>query len=504
MKLYKYTLFLLVFFSSASTITNARVVTFTRVTVGSGLNTPHGDWTGNIDGTSPKYELDIFATVAGSKTAVWYANTNKGKTWSASNLIWNNPYYNYEIAGTDLNKNGIIDAVSTDDDVSATGLSYLLLHTNSGGGTFTTTDINSSGISGLFRQMRFGDMEGDGDIDIIVTVNTNRFYTTQTGVGVYWYENTGNLNFTPHFVGFCNAWKIDCFDNDMPKDGHLDIVVTECYHGNLDITANCKLILYKNNGSESFSPYVIDNTLGPPSGASSSGGAGIRCADFDKDGLIDIASGNSSTGVFYWYKNNGGNTFTKYTIDTNCPAIDGIDVGDFEPDGDMDIVVAGRSYWFRWYENDGSGNFTKHDIDTQYQLFDLPYVSYLDGDSCPDIVLTESSSSGYVFAYLNPCSDSGHSIEESNFENENYLKSPSIVKGNFAKLTLHIKNETNIRLEIRDVTGSIKDVLLEKNNCQPGIYETLWNTNKKSAGIYFVTLKTGDNHTQTKKITYIK
>ncbi|MDD2889331.1 MAG: FG-GAP-like repeat-containing protein [bacterium] len=503
MKLYKGMLLSLIFFSSVfTTTTNARVVTFTRVTVASGLNVPHGDWTGNIDGTSPKYELDIFATVAVSKTAVWYANTNKGKTWSASNLIWNSPYYNQEIAGIDLNNNGTIDAVSTDDNTAATGLSYLLLHTNSGGGTFTTTDINSSGISGLFRQMRFGDMEGDGDIDIIVAVNTNRFYTTQTATGVYWYENTGNLNFTPHLIGFCNAWKIDCFDNDVPKDGHLDIVVTECYHGNLDTTANCKLILYKNNGSESFSPYIIDNTLGPPNYIQSSGGAGVRCADFNNDGLIDIASGNASTGVFYWYKNTGGNSFQRYTIDANCTAIDGIDVGDFEPDGDMDIVVAGRSYWFRWYENDGSGNFTSHTLSTDYQLFDLPYVSYLDGDSCPDIVLTESSSSGHIFAYLNPCP--GGNIEETESKNENYLNFPSVVKGSFAKIMFQIKNETNIELEITDITGRIKDVILERNNCPPGIYETLWNTGKNSAGVYFVTLKAGNNSVITKKITYIK
>ncbi|MFA5032649.1 MAG: FG-GAP-like repeat-containing protein [bacterium] len=500
---YKCILFLLIFLSSLFTATiNARVVTFTRVTVGSGLNVPHGDWAGNIDGTSPKYELDIFATVAGSKTAVWYANTNKGATWSASNLIQTSSFYNYEIAGIDLNKNGIIDAVSTDDDVSATGLSYLFLHTNTGGGTFTTTDINSSGMSGLFRQMRFGDMEGDGDIDIIVTVNTNRFYTTQTGVGIYWYENTGNLNFTAHFIGFCNAWKIDCFDNDVPKDGHLDIVITECYHGNLDITANCKLILYKNNGSEGFSAYVIDNTLGPPNAASSSGGAGVRCADFDTDGLIDIVSGNASTGVFYWYKNTGGNNFQRYTIDANCPAIDGIDVGDFEPDGDMDVVVAGRNFWFRWYENDGSGNFTSHTISTDYQLFDLPYVSYFDGDSCPDIVLTESSSSGNIFAYLNPCP--GGNVEETESKNENYLTFPSVVKGSSIKITFQIKNETDVEIEITDITGSVKDIILKRNNCTSGIYEALWNTGKKPAGIYFVTLKTGNNSVITKKITYIK
>lgn len=95
-------------------------------------------------------------------------------------------------------------------------------------------------------------------------------------------------------------------------------------------------------------------------------------------------------------------------------------------------------------------------------------------------------------------------IEENKLKNENYLNFPSIVKGTSTKITFHIKNETNVKLEIRDIAGSIKDVLLEKNNCQPGTYETLWNTGEKPAGVYFVTLKTGNNSIKTKKITYIK
>lgn len=397
MRLYKYTLFPLIFFSLVFTATtNARVVTFTRVTVDSVLYVPHGDWADNIDGTSKPYENDILATIAAYGDAVWYANNGKGASWSASHLIWTAPNYDYEIASADLDKNGTIDAVSTD--MNNIGTLSLAVHTNTGGGSFTTKTVGS--LSGIFRQMRLRDINNDGNIDIIATVCTSKFDgSLQTDVGLYWYENTGGMNFTQHLIGFCNPWKVDCFDDD--GDNHLEVVITETYHGNLDTTTNCRLILYKNDGSEGFTPFILDNSFLP--GVIGKGGAGVRCADLNNDGKIDIVSGDASGGILYWYENLGGCNFQRDTIDANCPAIDGIDVGDFEPDADMDIVVAGRDYWFRWYENDGNGNFTKHDIDKEYELFDVPYVSYFDGDSCPDVVLTESSYSGYVFAYLNPC-----------------------------------------------------------------------------------------------------
>lgn len=495
----KFYIGIIILFCGIITPLSGRVVTFNRKTVGSGLSYPHGDWAGNIDGTSQKYERDLFATIGVGRQAAWYANTNKGATWSVNNIFTStSPYYNWEIAGTDLDKDGDVDAVSTDDNNTATGLSYLLLHTNTGGGTFTTTDINSAGMSGLFRQIRFGDLNNDGDVDIIVAVNTNRFFTSQTNVGVYWFENNGNMTFTQHLIGFCNAWKVDCFDNDVPADGHLEVVVSEYYHSDLDTMLNCELILYRNNGSEVFTPFILDNSFAPGSQPSNSGGAGVRCADFDKDGLIDIVSGNASAGIFYWYENIGGNSFSRHTIDNNCSCIDGIDICDFEPDGDMDVAVAGRNYWFRWYENDGNGNFIMHTIDTQYQLFDLPYVSYFDGDSCCDIALTEASSSGYVFVYLNPCP--GGSVEESSVLEKGWLKVPSVIKKGNVKLSFKISNNADVRLEIRDVTGRLVDLILDKTSCNPGVYTANWNNSGKPNGIYFLILKAGNSSAEKKVI----
>jgi len=475
-------------------------VTFTRVTVDSNRNTPHGNWAEDIDGNSPQYALDIFATIGYAGEAVWYENIGSvGTSWSSKHLIWTataNPY-NFEIAGADLNGDGYVDAVSTDFGVSSSSTGYLALHINNGTSpvSFTTTILDN--VSGRFRQMRLRDVNGDGNTDIVIAVNTQQ---SQAGIGVYWYKNDGNLNptFTRHKIGNANAWKVDCFDDE--GDGHLEIVVSECSHGSGDSLAPCRLIFYKNNGSELFTPIVLDSSF--PAGFGEIGAAGVRCADFDEDGRTDIICGDISNGKFYWYKNNGGSSFTRNTIATDCPNIDGMDVGDFQPDGHIDIVAAGRNYWFRWYENDGNANFTPHTIDTDYKYFDLPYVSYFDGDTCPDIVLTEASSSGHIFVYLNSCPTTG--TEETELTpNKNWLKVPSLVSSGSVNLEYGIEKTTSVRLELIDIMGRLVQVLDESPSREPRTYRTGWNIQKEPNGIYFLML-TGDNLHIVKKVIVLR
>ena len=481
-----------------------RTVTFTKVTVGSGLlYVPHGDWAGDIDGTSPPHTLDIFATM-GFGEAVWYANLGNGTSWSAKNLIWTAPVNlcNFEIAGADLDKDGDMDAVSCDFGSGSSDISYLAVHTNTGGSAFTTKIIGN--VDGGFRQMRLEDVDNDDTLDIVVSVNTK---FSQSDIGVYWYENTGGMNFIEHFIGKCNAWKVDCFD-DEPQDGHLEIVVSETYHGSGSTTDPCRLIFYKNDGFEFFTPTTLDTYA--------ERAAGVRCAELNNDGKIDIISGNAISGVLYWYENMGSSSFTRHTIDNNCPDIDGIDVGDFEPDGDMDIVAAGRDYWFRWYENDGNGNFTPHTIDTEYEKFDLPYVTYLDGDTCPDIVLTEASIMGHVFAYLNPCPPPDGVEEKTGRRHKSegisvsVYPNPATTKASikFRVQGLELKNSQlathNSQLTIYDLSGRLVRSLSITDNRIP-ITEVTWDERdaegkKVNSGIYFYSIKYKDSGAKGKFI----
>ncbi|MDD2889267.1 MAG: FG-GAP-like repeat-containing protein [bacterium] len=474
-----------------------RVVTFYRYTIDSVLAAPHGDWAGDVENNNPPWAYDAFATITTARQVVWYSNNDLGRLWGPDNIIYTGDRTCTEVSAADLDKDGWIDAVSSFVRSDSVAYSFLAIHKNNGNGTFTTTKLDS--VKARLRQTRLVDVNNDGWLDIIVAGSAPRTSWIQEA-GVYWYRNNGGMSFTKNFIGTADAWKIDAFDN-TDNDKHLDIVAAEEFFSGQDVSASARIILYKNNGAEGFSQIIIDNSLGrnlgdPP------GGGGVRCADFDKDGKIDIVGSSSYNGVLYWYKNNDGTSFTRNVIDNLANNIDGIDIGDFEPDGNMDIVACGRNYWIRWYHNNGNGTFTMNSIDTQYRLFDLPYVTYLDGDTCPDIIVTEATpANGWVFAYLNHCVAS---IEEkTSITQNNWIRTPSIINKNSVDIAFGIVNKGNIKLEILDITGRAIDII-SNDYYETGVYNTLWDTGERPNGTYFLSLKSGNSPAITKKITIVR
>ncbi|MFA5031583.1 MAG: FG-GAP-like repeat-containing protein [bacterium] len=474
-----------------------RVVTFYRYTIDSVLLTPHGDWAGDVRNDNPPWAYDAFATTAGNKDVVWYSNNSLGTTWGPKNTIYSSDRTCTEVSAGQLDADNWIDAVSSFVKSDSIAWSFLAIHKNNGNGTFTTTKLDS--VKARLRQTRLVDVNNDGLLDIIVAASAPRTSAIFES-GVYWYRNNGGMSFTKNFIATADAWKVDAFDN-VDNDNHLDIVASEEFFSGQDVSASARIILYKNNGAEGFSQVVIEANLGrnlgdPP------GGGGVRCADFDNDNKIDIVGSSSYNGVLYWYKNNDGTSFTRNAIDNMASNIDGIDIGDFEPDGNMDIVACGRNYWIRWYHNNGNGTFTMNSIDTQYRLFDLPFVTYLDGDTCPDIVVTEATNtSGWVFAYLNHCIASVE--EKTSITQNNWLKTPSVVNKNSVDITFGIVNKGKIKLEILDITGRVINII-GNDYYETGVYKALWNTNGKPNGTYFLSLKSENTPVITKRITIVR
>lgn len=483
-------------------------VTFQRVIVDSNLNLPHGDWSGDVGNDNPVRQLDAFATIVFDHQVVWYSNTGYGLTWGPKNIIYTSDRPCQEVCAGYLDTDNLIDAVSAHYRSDSVAYGFLAIHKNNGGGTFTTTLLDT--IKARLRQMRLVDINNDGRLDIILACSAPRPQWIQES-GVYWYRNDGNMIFTkmPR-LGVCDAWKCDAYDDD--GDNHKEIVISEEFFGQ-DSASPARIILFKNNGAEGFTPVTIEANLGlhladPP------GGGGVRCAKIDNDNQIDLIGSSSYKGELYWYRNNGGTSFTRNTIDPMASNIDGIDVGDFEPDGDMDIVACGRNYWIAWYENDGNGNFTKHTFDTQWRLFDLPYVTYFDGDTCPDIVVTEASPypsgspTGHLLVYLNPCPGA---VEEQSILQGNWLKTSSIIGKNSGDILFGIEKSGKVTLTAVDITGRIADVIIENAFYAAGTYNTIWNVKDKANGVYLLLLKSDGNPTclpsrqaVAKKVTVIR
>ena len=66
----------------------------------------------------------------------------------------------------------------------------------------------------------------------------------------------------------------------------------------------------------------------------------VYSIDLDGDGYIDILSASKNTDEIAWWKNNGSESFTKYTITTNALHARCVFAIDMDGDGDIDILSA--------------------------------------------------------------------------------------------------------------------------------------------------------------------
>ena len=109
-------------------------------------------------------------------------------------------------------------------------------------------------------------------------------------------------------------------------------------------------------------------------------GLGVVAADFDADGNTDIYVANDDTPNYLFY-NKGDGTYAEIAILTGCAysadgiaqAGMGVDAGDYNGDGFLDIFVTNFSYETNTlYRNNGDGTFT--DVSYKARLGEESYL----------------------------------------------------------------------------------------------------------------------------------
>ena len=250
----------------------------------------------------------------------------------------------------DYDNDGDLDIVIAgfyEDDTTAADIAKI--YRNDGNDVFTEIPSNLNGFEAGFIQ--WGDLDNDGDLDII----------SSNGI----YRNMGNDTFTeiiPHIEGVKAA--------DLDNDGDMDI-----------LSANNNLEIFVNQGNLQFTTVNIQtqqanrtnhnnlydrkskNNLiqnGPNSIMEFYGSYDI--GDYDNDGDLDILEvGSNGTTIF---RNDGNLTFTELSSLNlpNLPTGTGV-FGDYDNDGDLDIFLTGgnsyNDYASGIYVNDGNDNFTQ-------------------------------------------------------------------------------------------------------------------------------------------------
>jgi hypothetical protein len=139
-------------------------------------------------------------------------------------------------------------------------------------------------------------------------------------------------------------------------------------------------VLYRNTGQGGFRAVTGEAGITAPA----SYGFGVIFTDVDGDGWPDIYVANDSVPNFL-FRNNGDGTFTEDGLFAGVAmsgtgrsqAGMGVDAGDYDGDGDFDIVVTNFSHdHTTLYENNGKGEFTDVSEVSNIASTEGPYLGW--------------------------------------------------------------------------------------------------------------------------------
>ncbi|MCJ7588658.1 MAG: VCBS repeat-containing protein, partial [Candidatus Aminicenantes bacterium] len=163
-------------------------------------------------------------------------------------------------------------------------------------------------------------------------------------------------------------WESNIESVDIDGDGDLDLIVGVPSRWATNRWG--EVVIFINNGSGVFSrlptainPYANNSTY-------IYGVCGVAAADFDRDSDIDFYAGSANSRTIYFYRNDGLGNFSKYaaraiTIALNHGSCTMLRAGNLDGDQDIDLVLATDGWtanppggFVFWYKNDGAGVMT--------------------------------------------------------------------------------------------------------------------------------------------------
>ena len=202
---------------------------------------------------------------------------------------------------------------------------------------FTEHLLGNDALGG--NSVRTGDLDGDGDLDVVATSRSNDM--------IFWYEqkglNDGRFGDAQE-IGSSSEGVSFAAVSDIDGDGDEDIVAT--------IYEEDQVVWFSNSGDGSFSDEMIieDQTDGPWM---------LQAADLDGDGDQDVLVAFYSADKVAWYANDGSGSFS--SSKTLVEDLDGatfVIAADLDNDQDLDVALtAYRDDTIGWIENQGSGEF---------------------------------------------------------------------------------------------------------------------------------------------------
>jgi len=356
----------------------------------------------------------------------------------------------------DLDKDGLPDVLVTD--MLANRVGWIRQYP---AGTYTEKWISQ--VIAAPAHVSATDMDGDRDLDVLVASMGQLFASNDKVGSVMILENDGRQNFTLHTLVDRVARVTDVRGADFNGDGRPDLVVGQFGYddgetrwmenlgnwqfrsrnlqslsgvihtipddfdkdGDMDFVSLVsqeweEIYVFENDGRGNFKSHLIWGSTNEDYGSS-----GMRLADMNKDGLMDVLFTNGDAFDYLpprprpwhsvqWLENKGGYKFEHHPIGKFNGA-SGAVAADADSDGDLDVAaVSCYNLWerpesqsFVWFENDGKMGFTQHDIAHDPTHLISLETADMNGDRKADFVTVRMdvyppfSSEGRVMLWLN-------------------------------------------------------------------------------------------------------
>jgi len=298
-------------------------------------------------------DIDVFIS---SLTSILYQNQGSGTFTPITKGDIGESVANRGWAATwaDFDNDGFVDLfISHPAGFVGSATTNHFLH-NQGDGRFTKIDTGAA-VSNLAAHTvpTWSDFDNDGDMDLFIgsgpangTLATDNLFQNmlkETGKA-FLKRITSSPIATTKLDG--QVWNWIDYDND----GDLDAYVTNWFGGQ---NSGKKNFLFRNN-SGSFSRNTAGAIVNDVEISLSS-----VWGDFDNDGDLDAYVANDRSQLDRFYRNNGDGTFEGVTTLAVTEALThrGASAGDFDNDGDLDLIAIGSITSLSLFRNDtNNGN----------------------------------------------------------------------------------------------------------------------------------------------------
>ncbi len=303
----------------------------------------------------------------------------------------------------DIDNDGDLDLVLTGcnagaDAVSSCTNGYDITKIYENNGTsFRENSTWQQNLTAVYRSsLSFGDIDNDGDLDLVLTG-----ISTSAGLIAKVYLNNGTslIESTQWQQNLTKITESFLVLGDVNNDEKLDLILS-----GKDINSNKITKVYINNGTsltESIQWYTNIHAVNEGS---------LVLGDFDSDSDLDL----SLTGCCDHHRiyQNNGTSFAEIQVEGTAGGSLGAilegsqSLGDYDNDGDLDLIISGREQNTFLYLGYNNGTFSSAMNDPESHIKNLDWSSVvwsdLDNDSDLDLIITGyQSTTAHSLIYTN-------------------------------------------------------------------------------------------------------